>query len=582
MKLSFLYQKKLLLHEEYKILKALVSLSNGLLNYTDKANFYESILNSHVTEWSSAEMTSILSNVQNFSEFIGVDADIRKSADICKRSEKFVNILCSFYNVWNTAQLPNVKNKDYSLETLGFGARTHEAFLQNHVVPMSFDVAYPQTPLSIRIIPNICLCIKVIHQLWSPPCQSLVPDKYKVIYQSNENARDYNSITSMEMFYAKEVDPMLVKNLIEKSRQLCYYIIGKIIMEEEGFFTRPNLLENLNSIFIHLQYLDIPDQVHFINQVLNPLIEHTKEAFYPIVLPIIYDAYITIFRNLINSWQDYLLLKEKQDTAKEITRALSKENAVTTLAKLYPWSLHTLLLTKTKKGGKLVLKPSTQLVYMLQAGVLHELVFSLVHLVFIDNTVSSERASLMLCSIIPSIVDEEISIPKNVLESYIDLFVDLFSKIVNGIISGELTIRKTYGDSTFRLFSTIFISILDRGQQNEMQKLFSSLPNMTNEILQKFEENYKNDNLISPMKGKGKQKFKSPTSPNSPNKSKKTKKYTHIWDLLEKLGVVKAEENKTNISDVAPDHVFVKAQIKMEEDDNGISFDQIADLFGAL
>jgi len=115
-----------------------------------------------------------------------------------------------------------------------------------------------------------------------------------------------------------------------------------------------------------------------------------------------------------------------------------------------------------------------------------------------------------------------------------------------------------------------------------MQKIFSCLPNITHEILQKFEENFRNENLISPQKGKGKSKMKSPTSPNSPNKNKKVRKYVYIWDLLEKTGVVKVEENKTNISDVAPDHVFVKAEIKMEEDDNGISFDQIADLFGAL
>lgn len=109
---------------------------------------------------------------------------------------------------------------------------------------------------------------------------------------------------------------MLVKQLIERTRHFCYFILGKIISEEEGFFTRPNLGENLHSIFTHLQFLDIPDQVQFINLLLNPLIEHTKEAFYPVVLPIIYEAYIVIFRNLIASWQDYLVLKEKQDTAK--------------------------------------------------------------------------------------------------------------------------------------------------------------------------------------------------------------------------------------------------------------------------
>jgi len=260
--------------------------------------------------------------------------------------------------------------------------------------------------------------------------------------------------------------------------------------------------------------LDIPDKVLFINQVLKPLIEHNKEPFYPIVLPIIYEAYIVIFRNLIASWQDYLVLKEKQSTDKEIDRALNKENAVTTLAKLYPLSLQSLLLSKEKKGGNLKLKASSQFIYMLQAGVLHELVFSLVHLVFIDNPVSSERSSLMLCAIVPSII-EEIDIPRNVLDSYIDLFIDLFSKIINGIILGDLTIQKTYADSIFRLFSTIVITILDRGQQNEMEKLFSCLPNMTDEILRKFEENYKNENLLSPIRGKGKSKIKSPTSPNA-------------------------------------------------------------------
>lgn len=55
--------------------------------------------------------------------------------------------------------MPSVKNTDFSLESLGFGARAHEMLLQNQVVQMPFDIAYPQTPLSIRIIPNLCLCV---------------------------------------------------------------------------------------------------------------------------------------------------------------------------------------------------------------------------------------------------------------------------------------------------------------------------------------------------------------------------------------------------------------------------------------
>jgi hypothetical protein len=39
-------------------------------------------------------------------------------------------------------------------------------------------------------------------------------------------------------------------------------------------------------------------------------------------------------------------------------------------------------------------------------------------------------------------------------------------------------------DSIFKLFSIILISILDRGRNDEIEKLFSLLPNMTNEIFQ--------------------------------------------------------------------------------------------------
>jgi hypothetical protein len=117
-------------------------------------------------------------------------------------------------------------------------------------------------------------------------------------------------ILSFGLFY--KVDPQVMKDIIEKSRVFCYFLVGKFIEEEEGFYTRPNLHENLTSIFSHVQYLNPQHQVEFLKHVLNPLIDHTREAFYPMILPMIYDALIIIFRSLIESWQEYLVLKEKQ------------------------------------------------------------------------------------------------------------------------------------------------------------------------------------------------------------------------------------------------------------------------------
>jgi hypothetical protein len=56
----------------------------------------------------------------------------------------------------------------------------------------------------------------------------------------------------------------------------------------------------------HAHHLD------FLRHVINPLIEHTPAPYYPMVLPLLYDAFIVIFRNLTSAWQDYLALKEKQ------------------------------------------------------------------------------------------------------------------------------------------------------------------------------------------------------------------------------------------------------------------------------
>jgi len=54
-----------------------------------------------------------------------------------------------------------------------------------------------------------------------------------------------------------------------------------------------------------------------------------------------------------------------------------------------------------------------------------------------------------------------------------------------------------------------------------------------------------------------------------------------IWGLLVKLQVVKsAGLSETNIQEVPIQHLFVKNNTTKEED--GISFDQIAELFGSL
>jgi hypothetical protein len=62
----------------------------GLYNYSDRISFFTALLSTYVNDWTSSVVTSSLSNLNKFVEFIGVDIDMRKKEETVKRLEKFI------------------------------------------------------------------------------------------------------------------------------------------------------------------------------------------------------------------------------------------------------------------------------------------------------------------------------------------------------------------------------------------------------------------------------------------------------------------------------------------------------------